>query len=34
MPADQIIIIRHAQKPTHKPKRIGIREGGTADPEC
>jgi hypothetical protein len=33
MPADQIIVIRHAQKPTHKPKRIGIREDGTADPE-
>ena len=33
MPADQIIVIRHAQKPTHKPKHIGIREDGTADPE-
>src|SRR3954447_10367767 len=33
MPADQIIVIRHAQKPTHKPKHVGIREDGTADPE-
>jgi hypothetical protein len=33
MPADQIIVIRHAQKPTHKPKRIGIKEDGSADPE-
>ena len=33
MPADQIIVIRHAQKPTRKPKHIGIREDGTADPE-
>ncbi|MFO1207777.1 MAG: hypothetical protein U1E40_00985 [Amaricoccus sp.] len=33
MPADQIIVIRHAQKPTRKPKRIGILEDGTADPE-
>jgi hypothetical protein len=33
MPADQIIVIRHAQKPTHRPKRIGIRVDGTADPE-
>ena len=33
MPADQIIVIRHAQKPTHNPKHIGIREDGTADPE-
>ena len=33
MPADQIIVIRHAQKPTHRPKRIGIREDGKADPE-
>ena len=33
MPADQIIVIRHAQKPTHKPKHIGIREDGTADPK-
>ena len=33
MPADQIIVIRHAQKPTHNPKHVGIREDGTADPE-
>jgi hypothetical protein len=33
IPADQIIVIRHAQKPTQKPKRLGIREDGTADPE-
>jgi broad specificity phosphatase PhoE len=33
VPADQIIVIRHAQKPTHKPKRIGIREDGSADPD-
>lgn len=33
MPADQIIVIRHAQKPTRKPKHQGIRENGTADPE-
>jgi hypothetical protein len=25
--------MRHAQKPTNEPKRIGIREDGTADPE-
>jgi hypothetical protein len=33
MPPDQIIIIRHAQKPTKKPKHDGIREDGTHDPE-
>lgn len=33
MPADQIIVIRHAQKPTEKPKHIGIQEDGTGDPE-
>ena len=33
MPPDQIIIIRHAQKPTKKPKHDGIREDGTPDPE-
>lgn len=33
MPADQIIVIRHAQKPTRKPKRRGIRDDGTPDPE-
>ena len=33
MSADQIIVIRHAQKPTHQPKHLGIREDGTADPE-
>lgn len=33
MPANQIIVIRHAQKPTHAPKHIGILEDGTADPE-
>ena len=33
MPADQIIVVRHAQKPTRKPKHKGIREDGTADPE-
>jgi hypothetical protein len=33
MPPDQIIIIRHAQKPTRKPKHDGIREDGTPDPE-
>jgi hypothetical protein len=29
----QIIIIRHAQKPTAKPRRRGIREDGTNDHE-
>jgi hypothetical protein len=33
MPADQIIVIRHAQKPTRHPRHGGIREDGTADPE-
>ena len=33
MPADQIIVIRHAQKPTRNPKHRGIQEDGTADPE-
>jgi hypothetical protein len=33
MPPDQIIIIRHAQKPTKKPKHDGVREDGTPDPE-
>jgi hypothetical protein len=33
VPADRIILMRHAQKPTHEPKHIGIREDGTADPE-
>lgn len=33
MSADQIIVIRHAQKPTRKPKRNGIRKNGTEDPE-
>ena len=33
MPADQIIVIRHAEKPTRSPKHKGIREDGTADPE-
>jgi hypothetical protein len=29
----QIIIIRHAQKPTAKPRRRGVREDGTNDHE-
>jgi hypothetical protein len=33
MLADRIIVIRHAQKPTRKPKRDGIREDGTGDRE-
>jgi hypothetical protein len=33
MPPDQIIIIRHAQKPTKKPRHDGIREDGTPDEE-
>jgi len=33
MPADQIIVMRHAQKPTQEPRLIGIREDGSADPE-
>jgi len=33
MPPHQIIIIRHAQKPTKNPRHDGIREDGTHDPE-
>jgi hypothetical protein len=33
MPADQIVVIRHAQKPTRKPRRRGIREDGAPDPK-
>ena len=33
MPADRIIVMRHAQKQTQEPKHIGVREDGTADPE-
>lgn len=33
MPPDRIIVIRHARKPTHKPKQTGIRQDGTSDPE-
>ncbi|HET7714398.1 MAG TPA: hypothetical protein VFK86_02115 [Bauldia sp.] len=33
MPADQVIVIRHAEKPTAKPKRHGVREDGTNDKE-
>ena len=33
MPADQIIVIRHAQMPTRNPMHKGIREDGTVDPE-
>jgi broad specificity phosphatase PhoE len=33
MPPRQIIIIRHAQKPTVKPRRRGVREDGTNDHE-
>ena len=33
MPADQIIVIRNANKPTRKPRRKGIREDGAVDPE-
>jgi hypothetical protein len=29
----QIIVIRHAQKPTAKPRRRGVREDGTNDRE-
>jgi hypothetical protein len=32
-PADQIIVIRHAQKPTDRPKRIVIRRDGTDNAE-
>ena len=31
--ADQVIIIRHAEKPTAQPKRHGVREDGTDDKE-
>jgi hypothetical protein len=33
MPADQVIVIRHAEKPTSRPKRHGVREDGTSDKE-
>ena len=33
MPADQVIVIRHAEKPTARPKRHGVREDGTPDKE-
>lgn len=33
MPADQVIVIRHAEKPTAKPKRHGVAEDGTPDKE-
>ncbi len=33
MPADQVIVIRHAEKPTARPKRSGVREDGTSDKE-
>lgn len=33
MPADQVIVIRHAEKPTTRPKRHGVREDGTNDKE-
>jgi len=33
MPADQVIVIRHAEKPTSRPKRHGVREDGTPDKE-
>ncbi len=33
MPADQVIVIRHAEKPTARPKRHGVREDGSADRE-
>jgi hypothetical protein len=33
MTVDQIILIRHAQKPTRNPRHRGIREDGSADPE-
>ena len=29
----QVIVIRHAQKPTSHPKHLGVREDGTSDPE-
>ena len=33
MPADQVIVIRHAEKPTSRPKRHGVQEDGTNDKE-
>jgi hypothetical protein len=33
IPPNQIIIIRHAQKPTAKPRRRGVREDGINDRE-
>ena len=33
MPADQVVVIRHAEKPTARPKRHGVREDGTSDKE-
>jgi hypothetical protein len=33
MPADQVIVIRHAEKPTSRPKRHGVAEDGTNDKE-
>jgi hypothetical protein len=34
MPCDRIIVMRHAQKPRHKPHpRAGVREDGTPEPE-
>ncbi len=33
MPAEQVIVIRHAEKPTAKPKRHGVRDDGTNDKE-
>lgn len=33
MPADQVIVIRHAEKPTSQPKRHGVAEDGTPDKE-
>ena len=33
MPADQVIVIRHAQKPTANPKHHCVREDGTNDAE-
>jgi hypothetical protein len=31
--AKQVIVIRHAQKPTSHPKHLGVREDGTTDSE-
>jgi hypothetical protein len=31
--AKQVIVIRHAQKPTSHPKHLGVREDGTRDSE-